>query len=564
MMRARFQSISALLCGSLLLPATVQALEPGSLNPQRPDYQLPQLPDWQSPNTKPGLIIPKDNETAPSSASSGPQFLLKQVEFEGNTLFTQAELQQVVAHYMNQPVSRLDLETMRFQLSQHYKQAGFLSSGVLLPNQHIQNGTVKFEVIEGHLAAIQVSGNEGLHAEYIQHRMQTETGEPLQQQQLLERFQALLRDPLIETINGALKPGSRPGETVLDLEVKRAQPYDLTLSMDNYTPPSVGAYTGNLDGTLRNLTGLGDYLQLHLGGSAGMQEISAFYSIPVGYTETRVNVGFQASQSEIVDDDLEQYDIENRFMDMNIGISHPFYQSMNELFSLELQYAFRQNRTYFDGDPIPLSEGAEENGKSKVSVFRFIQNYLNRSSDSVFSARSSLNAGVDFFNATIHSNRADSRFFSWLGQLRYLHKLDLLGEGTQVYLRSDIQLASETLMPLERFALGGVYTVRGYRQNELVRDNGYAASIELRYPLFMRENTYGNLKLVPFFDIGEAWNHDENGKTLLSSGVGLQWKRQNLSADFYWAHDLNTPDSTHSEHDAQDDGFYFQVQAKLL
>ncbi len=564
-MRVHVQSLAVMLSGSLLLPASIHAIEPGALNPQRPDYQLPQLPDWQSQETEQDMIIPPETETAPSpNPLSGPRFLLKQVIFEGNTLFSHAELQQVIANYLNQPVNRLDLETIRFQLSQYYKQAGFLSSGVLLPDQHIQNGIVKFEVIEGHLTTIQISGNEGLDAEYIQRRMQSETGEPLQQQKLLERFQILLRDPLIETLNGALKPGSRPGETVLDLEIKRAQPYDLTLSLDNYTPPSVGAYTGNLDGTLRNLTGWGDYLQLHLGGSAGMQEISAFYSIPVGYTATRLNIGFQASESEIVDDDLDRFDIENRFMDLNIGLSHPFYQTLNDLFSMELQYSFRQNRTYFDGEPIALSEGAEENGKSKVSVIRWIQNYLKRSSNAVFSASSSFNAGVDFFNATIHSDRADSRFFSWLGQLRYLYKLDALGEGTQLYLRSDIQLASETLMPLERFALGGVYTVRGYRQNELVRDNGYAASVELRYPLLMRENTYGNLKLVPFFDIGEAWNHDENGKTLLSSGIGLQWKRKNLSADFYWAHDLNTPDSVHSEQDSQDDGFYFQVQAKLL
>ena len=109
-----------------------------------------------------------------------------------------------------------------------------------------------------------------------------------------------------------------------------------------------------------------------------------------------------------------------------------------------------------------------------------------------------------------------------------------------------------------------MHTVRGYRQNELVRDNGYAMSLEIRYPLLQNENTYGSLKLIPFFDIGEAWNDNEKGKTLLAPGLGLQWKRRNLSADFYWAHDLNTTDSTNNDHDAQDDGFYFRVQAKLL
>ena len=35
----------------------------------------------------------------------------------------------------------------------------------------------------------------------------------------------------------------------------------------------------------------------------------------------------------------------------------------------------------------------------------------------------------------------------------------------------------------EKFSLGGVNSVRGYRENELVSDNGVIGSMELRIPL---------------------------------------------------------------------------------
>ena len=41
--------------------------------------------------------------------------------------------------------------------------------------------------------------------------------------------------------------------------------------------------------------------------------------------------------------------------------------------------------------------------------------------------------------------------------------------------RQTLQLASEPLLNIEKFALGGINTVRGYRENQFVRDNGLAA-----------------------------------------------------------------------------------------
>jgi hemolysin activation/secretion protein len=54
---------------------------------------------------------------------------------------------------------------------------------------------------------------------------------------------------------------------------------------------------------------------------------------------------------------------------------------------------------------------------------------------------------------------------------------------TEILFRTDLQLANNPLLPLEQLAVGGRYTVRGYQENQLVRDNGVIAQLEARVPV---------------------------------------------------------------------------------
>ena len=68
------------------------------------------------------------------------------------------------------------------------------------------------------------------------------------------------------------------------------------------------------------------------------------------------------------------------------------------------------------------------------------------------------------------------------------------------------QISADPLLSIERFAIGGRDTVRGYRENQLVRDSGVVASAELRIPLWRDSLRRPLLELVPFMDYGTGWN----------------------------------------------------------
>jgi len=121
-------------------------------------------------------------------------------------------------------------------------------------------------------------------------------------------------------------------------------------------------------------------------------------------------------------------------------------------------------------------------------------------------------------------------------------------------------------LPLEQIGVGGRYTVRGYRWNQLVRDNGLVFQLETRIPLVQDKPWADYLQLAPFADYGEAWNTDlptPDPRTIYSVGVGLRWAaaiqapiRLRPQLEVYWGYPLNDVETVGG--DLQDQGWYFQ------
>jgi hemolysin activation/secretion protein len=90
-------------------------------------------------------------------------------------------------------------------------------------------------------------------------------------------------------------------------------------------------------------------------------------------------------------------------------------------------------------------------------------------------------------------------------------------------------LSNELLLSLEQIAVGGRYSVRGYRENQLVRNNAVIASLEWRIPIVKEKSWADVVQLAPFVDYGRAWNtpmETPYPDDLTSVGIGLRWERR--------------------------------------
>jgi hemolysin activation/secretion protein len=537
------------------------------LDTRQPSQSRPDLPAYL-PKTPTGDFILPPAPAAPKPVPGAVTFELKEVLFEGNTVITDEELQKTAAPFIGQRVGVAELEELRYRLTRQYVDRGYINSGAIIrAGQVVDNGTLLYTIEEGRLNRIQVTGNDRLAARYIEKRLLPDPQRPFNTDELQEKFQLLLQDPLIKRMDGKIRPGEAPGEAILDVDVTRAQPYSLSLTADNHRPPSTGAERLVVSGWVQNLTGWGDVWDGSFGLSEGADETALGFSLPLNFRDTRLSLRYSRDNNAVIEEPLEAIDIESESENVELSLTHPLFRNMQRRLDVGLALAVRHSKTSLLGRAFSFSPGVED-GISQVSVVRLVQSFVNRTRDQALALRSTISFGVDLFGSTRHAeDLPDSRYVTWLMQAQYARRL---GEKFgQLILRGDLQLANDSLLPLEQFAAGGANTVRGYRENALVRDNGCVLSLEWRYPLWRRQLPGGMedmLQLAPFMDYGTAWNqgNERRSDALHSVGMGLIFTpRPWLSAELYWAHDIE-PRAAAQEYNLQDDGIHFQFRYNVF
>jgi hemolysin activation/secretion protein len=315
-----------------------------------------------------------------------------------------------------------------------------------------------------------------------------------------------------------------------------------------------------------SLTGRGDVLNANVGIAEGLTDATANWSIPLNAHDTTLTLLGEYTESEVENGPFKDLDIKNDTRTFGFRVSHPFYRTPDQNFSMALGLDLRKSHSELLGEDFAFTPGVPSDGEVKASILRFSQDWTKRSTNQVLAVRSLFSYGIDAFDATTNSDGdlPDGEFFAWLGQFQWARRL---GEDWgELIFRADTQLTKDNLFTMEQFAVGGALSVRGYRENQLVRDYGYDVSLEYRYPLIKDPSGRSILALAPFIDGGGAKNNDlpngPNPTFIYSAGAGLRWDpTPRIHAQVYWGHSFRSVDN--DDDTLQDDGVHFLLSANL-
>ncbi|HEY9764313.1 MAG TPA: ShlB/FhaC/HecB family hemolysin secretion/activation protein [Trichocoleus sp.] len=547
------------LIGSLAGAAIAQSIPPTPSDLPDPAEQTlpaptePLVPTPQSP-ARP-ILPPTTLPVSPTSPASEFAFQVNQIEVVGSTVL-QAEIANLVQPLEGQTLTLEDLFDLRTAITNLYIAQGYVTSGAFLPNnQDLSDGVVQIQVVEGSLEEIQVNGLGHLQEGYVRDRIALATQTPLNVRRLEEALQLLQVNPLLARVSAELTAGSAPGQTLLILDLTEADPFLANFGVDNNRAPSIASLQGTTSLTHLNVLGLGDQLSVGGGFTEGLKLYTVSYALPLNAYDGTLEVRYENARSRIVDPRFVELGIRNESESLGINFRQPLTRSVNSEFALGLGLDLRESRSFIlDDIPFSFSEGANR-GVAKVSALRFSQEWVNRDINTVLAVRSQFSLGINAFGATVNESGPDGQFFSWLGQAQWVQQF---APGTLLLTRLTTQLTPDSLLPVERFSLGGAETVRGYAQNQIVTDNALLGSVELRLPLSSIPN---ELQLTPFIDAGAGWNNDSpdpDSSFLLGTGLGLRWQpAPELSVRLDYGIPLIGVRRTGSS--LQENGFYFSV-----
>jgi hemolysin activation/secretion protein len=545
--------------------AIAQPIPPNPITPIPSQPKTPPLP----PPPENLLQTPAPAPISPIKAPNVPgTFTFRKFEFVGNTAISTDELVKATLAYVGKPITFGQLLEAEGAIAKLYTDRGYINSGGVIPIGKVQDGIIKIQIVEGELENIKVTGTQRLNPEYIRSRLAIATTKPLNKDRLLEALQLLRLDPLIDSLSADLSTGSRPELGILDVRITEAEPFSAQINLDNGRSPSVGEFRRSIQLNHANLLGFGDGLSVNYTDTNGSDAIDASYTLPINPQNGTLSFAYNKTNSNVIEPPFDRIDITGNSQAYQLTYRQPLFQSTTQEFALGLTASHQESKTTLLGEAFPLSAGADSQGRTQVSALRFFQEYTTRNPTEVFVARSQFSLGVEPFAAP-NSNPGidapvDSFFAAWRGQAQYVR---LLATESLLLVRADVQLADKSLVTLEQFALGGLHSVRGYRQDALLTDNGIFISAEAQLPILRVPEWSGILHLIPFIDFGTTWN--SSGKpspefpTLLSPGLGLQLK---LGDRFTARLDYGIPvvNTSSMGRSLSKDGLYFAIDYKAF
>ena len=557
-------SAAPILAILLLAPVWLHAQDFGPPTLPSDDLRKPQL---EQPGEPPGILrVPPQAPFVVPRTGSTPRTFVRAIRVTGNTVFSNEELARITAPYVGREVTDEDLAALRQAITLKYVNAGYINSGAVLLDQKVVDGVIEYRIIEGALVEVTVTGTTRLRPDYVSDRLALGAGPPLNVVALQDQLQILLQGPLIQRINAELLPGDQPGEARLRARVEEGPRGSLSVKVDNDLSPSLGDARAVLFGQLYSPTGRGDILTGQIEQAQGYTKLFADYGIPLTASDTTLNVFAEWERAKVVEAPLNALDIQSQASTFGLRLSHPLLRTSRQQLKLAVGFDLRRSQTELLGEGFSFSPGVEPDGQSKVSVLRFIQDYVIRDRNQVIAALSTFSWGIDAFDSTHMGDKLpNGEFLAWLGQFQYVRRLGK--SDAQLLFRFDGQLSSQPLLPLEQFAVGGLRTVRGYRTNQLVRDRGYASSLEVRVPVLRREDGRPLLQVAPFVDIGGAWYKGRNTpqpQIIRSAGLGLHFDPdRRVHAELYWAHAFDDKNIQNPSQSWQDRGWHMVIRFSL-
>jgi hemolysin activation/secretion protein len=494
--------------------------------------------------------------TRAAGADTTPRFDVWEYRVAGNTVLPAVELEKALYPHLGPQRSMTDVEAARQQLEALYRDRGYGTVFIDVPEQDVVDGLVRLQVTEGRLESVKVSGPRYFSAGRIRGSLPAlQAGEVVNLQSLQRELTAVNRQSPDRQVTPVLRAGSKPGAVGVELKVKDELPFHASVDVNNrYTADTTQTRAGV------NLSYDNLFQKFH--------RLSLQYqTAPENPDETRV---LAATYIAPVRNDLVAgyiVDTSSDFATLS-GIGSLSVLGTGRIYGLRYirnlpEAAGRYHSLTFGMDYKDFEDRIQQpDGLTDTTPMRYI-NWSAAYGSTWQSATQSttLNAALNFGIRGAGNTPDEFEFKRYKAPANYLylrasaqHQRPLFG-GTSLLLRVAGQVTPEPVISNEQFAIGGADTVRGYLEAEQLGDDGLAATVELRSPQFVAllpeqlEQAY----VFGFVDGGVVGILDPlpvdgqrtSSYSLSSAGVGLRVAGfGGLQTELEWAYPFEATDDT--------------------
>ncbi len=190
------------------------------------------------------------------STNAGPKFDVEKYSIMGNSIIPPADIGEIFTNIPDAFGTNVTFDGIRAALTDlqmAYRERGYVTVSVGLPQQKLTNATVKVQVTEGRLAAINVTGNHYFSSNNVMRALPSLHTNMLLNSHVLQRELDTANASRDRQIYPVIGPGREPGTSELTLKVKDVLPLHARLDINNTHTPNTPDLRANFSAQYDNL-----------------------------------------------------------------------------------------------------------------------------------------------------------------------------------------------------------------------------------------------------------------------------------------------------------------------
>lgn len=471
-----------------------------------------------------------------------PRFDIRAFRVEGNKLLSRQMVDAVLAPFIGKQKNFGDVQGALEALEQVYKDRGYTTVSVLLPEQALEGGEVLLQVIEGRIRSVRVDGHLFFDHANIRRNLPALKEDEVPIMDDLSASLRVANEHPMKKLSVRLSPGEKSDDLDAIVAVADEKPWRVGATLDNTGTVQTGRHRVGLAWQHGNLFNRDHQLSLQYQTSPGKLDdfkvYAASYRIPLYALGDSIDLF--TTYSDVNAGTILAGTLPLAVTGKGTTFGGRYNWNLKRQGDYEHQVVFGLDEKAFKNSLLALGEqlgsdvtlrplsvaysgrwmlpGAETG--FFVSLARNLPGGKNADQDAISRARA--NAPADF--QILRGGATLSRAFA---------------DDWQWRVNVNAQWASSPLVSGEQFGVGGNASVRGFDERELSNDIGFQGNLEVYTPDLCAP-VGASCRVIGFYDFAALQRNqplpgESAAEHVASAGFGVRYvlgKRLTFQADY--------------------------------
>lgn len=467
-------------------------------------------------------------ETEAAEAVHLPQekvsFLIKTIEIECANKKYKSDFKwadKVLQQYEHQRIGVEGINILAKLLSENIIDKGYVTSRVVIPEQDLSSGILKFIIIPGIIHDIRFAQDTW---GTWRNAFPTAPGKLLNIRDLEQGLEQMKRVPN-QDVKMQLVPGAEPGESDVVIDIQRSnKPWNIGLSIDDSGTKSTGRLQASANLSFYNPTGLNDVMSYSYtkdaeGNDSSFGTKNYYFSYSVPYQDYTFSISKYRNRFYQTVPSIVPFMSSGQTDGLEIGVQKLLYRDKTRKTQGQFKLIKRKRHSFINDTEIEVQ-------RQETTAYQLGLLHRQYWGPSTIDLLLYYQKGMPWWQAepglTDHIEGTATTRYGLYGLNLNIGTPVKLGKAQGRYnFNFRGQYTTDVLYGVDQFSIGGRYTVRGFDgEQTLSAENGIIIRNELSVAV-------PKLRLEPYIglDLGHVWGPSDQyllGKNLAGAVFGIR------------------------------------------